>query len=152
MLIRSTLLTPLGTMFLEEKDEQVIRLVFCDSPSAAAYHSPLSLTLQTELTAYFDGRQPTFSVPLQPDLTPYQEKVFRVLSLIPYGHLTTYGELTHALSRGSAMATGQALKRNPIHILIPCHRVVGKDHQLTGYAGGLWRKKALLRLEHAPGI
>ena len=105
------------------------------------------------LDGYFAGRRPDFAPPLKPQGTPFQELVWQLLLGIPYGATTTYGELAQAVARRlgkermSAQAVGQAVGHNPIAVIIPCHRVVGSKGQLTGYAGGLERKKALLELE-----
>ena len=105
------------------------------------------------LDDYFAGRRPDFAPPLKPQGTPFQELVWQLLLDIPYGATTTYGELAQAVAqrlgkeRMSAQAVGQAVGHNPIAVIIPCHRVLGKNGQLTGYAGGLERKKALLALE-----
>ena len=105
------------------------------------------------LDGYFAGRRPDFAPPLKPQGTHFQELVWQLLLDIPYGATTTYGELAQAVAqrlgkeRMSAQAVGQAVGHNPIAVIIPCHRVVGKNGQLTGYAGGLERKKALLALE-----
>ncbi|MGM9529892.1 MAG: methylated-DNA--[protein]-cysteine S-methyltransferase [Phascolarctobacterium sp.] len=107
------------------------------------------------LDEYFAGHCPDFTPPLKPQGTPFQELVWQLLLDIPYGATTTYGELAQAVAqrlgkeRMSAQAVGQAVGRNPIAIIIPCHRVVGSKGQLTGYAGGLERKRALLELEQS---
>ncbi len=126
------------------------------------------------LDLYFSGKCPDFTPPLAPKGTPFQQKVWRLLLAIPYGKTVTYGEIAQrlvetrliaslhgttpqdALSQGislskqhmSAQAVGGAVGRNPISLIIPCHRVVGANGSLTGYAGGLERKKFLLELEH----
>ena len=99
--------------------------------------------------AYFDGRRPDpRDLPLQPLGTPFRKRVWEQLLNIPYGAVTTYGALAHALDMpGGAQAVGGAVGHNPISILIPCHRVLGADGSLIGYAGGIERKQALLRLE-----
>ena len=80
--------------------------------------------------------------------TPAQQRVWHLLAMIPYGNTVTYGELAAALADGTtAQEVGQAVGRNPVNIIVPCHRVVGKNGQLTGYAGGLNRKQFLLELE-----
>ena len=93
--------------------------------------------------------------PLAPRGTEFQRSVWRALREIPYGETTTYGELARKLGRRAASrAVGAANGANPIPIIIPCHRVIGKDGELTGYGGGLWRKRLLLELEragHLPG-
>ena len=93
----------------------------------------------------------TFDLPLSPGGTPFQRQVWEALTAIPYGETRTYGEVAAAIGRPRAVrAVGQADHRNPLPILIPCHRVVGADGSLTGYAGGLALKRALLALEGAP--
>ena len=105
------------------------------------------------LDVYFSGREPAFSVPLHLMGTAFQKEVWEILRSIPYGHTMTYGEIAKQLAekRGlphmSAQAVGGAVGRNPISILVPCHRVVGADGSLTGYAGGIDKKGRLLKLE-----
>ena len=107
------------------------------------------------LDAYFSGRAPDFTPPLRLDGTPFQRAVWELLLNIPYGRTATYGELAAALGarrdrhRPSARAVGNAVARNPVSLIVPCHRVVGAGGKLTGYAGGLDRKRRLLRLEGA---
>lgn len=101
------------------------------------------------LDAYFGGQQPDFTPPLNARGTAFEKAVWMVLLKIPYGHTATYGDIARALglSAGAARAVGGAVGRNPVSILIPCHRIVGAGGRLTGYAGGLERKRALLALE-----
>lgn len=99
------------------------------------------------LNIYFSGHEPDFMLPLSLKGTPFQQRVWKELLTIPYGQTVTYGELAHRLGCRSAQAVGGAVGRNPISIIVPCHRVVGSDGSLTGYAGGLDRKRALLQLE-----
>ncbi|MBR6951432.1 MAG: methylated-DNA--[Oscillospiraceae bacterium] len=107
------------------------------------------------LNAYFSGSNPGPVPPLAPAGTPFQRAVWEILLSIPYGQTVTYGAVANVLSgqggrRGAAArAVGSAVGRNPISLFIPCHRVVGADGGLTGYAGGLERKRALLRLEQS---
>lgn len=101
-----------------------------------------------ELEEYFAGARRSFDLPLRTAGTPFQRAVWEALLAIPYGQTRTYGELARALGRpGAARAVGGACHVNPICILIPCHRVVGAGGALTGFAGGLEIKKALLELE-----
>lgn len=105
-------------------------------------------TAVTQLTAYFAGELQAFDLPLAPKGTPFQQKVWAYLQTIPYGRTTTYGTIAQELGNPkSTRAVGAANGRNPIAIIIPCHRVIGSDGKLTGYAGGLQIKEALLRLE-----
>jgi len=104
-----------------------------------------------QLDEYFDGSRTTFDLPLAPAGTPFQRRVWDELARIPRGTTVTYGELaTRAGHPGAARAVGAAVGRNRISIVVPCHRVVGSDGTLTGYAGGLGRKAYLLALEGAP--
>lgn len=102
------------------------------------------------LDAYFSGEKPSITeLSLKPQVTPYQKKVLEILKTIPYGKTITYQEIANQLeTKSSARAVGGAVGRNPISILIPCHRVIGTNGSLTGYAGGLPLKKALLSLEN----
>ena len=102
---------------------------------------------KTWLSAYFAGCIPDFLPPLKPEGTPFQQKVWKLLLQIPYGKTCSYGELAKHLGCKSAQAVGGAVGRNPISILIPCHRVMGAAGNLTGYAGGVDKKEALLKLE-----
>ncbi len=110
--------------------------------------SPLSNQVQAQLRSYFDGIRKTFDLPIRPKGTPFQIAVWHEIAKIPYGEVRTYGQIAAAIGNPkAARAVGQAANRNPIWILIPCHRVVGSNHSLTGYAGGLPMKQALLELE-----
>lgn len=107
------------------------------------------------LDVYFSGREPDFTPPLHPAGTPFQRTVWALLGQIPYGETTTYGALAQTLAARvglasmSAQAVGGAVGHNPVSIIVPCHRVVGADGSLTGYAGGIERKIVLLCLEGA---
>jgi len=101
-----------------------------------------------QLRAYFEGRLRDFELALAPTGTEWQLTVWRALTTVPYGRTASYGELARDLDRpGSSRAVGTANGRNPISIVVPCHRVIGADGTLTGYAGGVWRKEHLLSLE-----
>lgn len=118
-------------------------------------HLPLPLSDAVRwLEIYFSGKLPEFTPPLHLIGTPFQMEVWQILLSIPYGKTTTYGEIASNLAkkRGlhsmSAQAVGSAVSKNPVSIIVPCHRVVGTNGKLTGYAGGIWRKEALLKLEN----
>lgn len=149
----------------KEEPDLVVDAVFCggcatevnkeaDEANDVNYANDVVLSKTKRwLDDYFAGRRPDFAPPLKPQGTPFQELVWQLLLGIPYGATITYGELAQAVAqrlgkeRMSAQAVGQAVGHNPIAVIIPCHRVLGKNGQLTGYAGGLERKKALLALE-----
>lgn len=107
------------------------------------------------LDIYFTGRDPGFTPPLRFRATPFREKVWKILLSIPYGRTMTYGEIARALAADSptgqmsAQAVGGAVGRNPVSLIVPCHRVVGSDRSLTGYAAGVDIKRRLLALEKA---
>ncbi len=150
--------SPLGRIFLTADGNALTGLWF----EGQKIHVPAD-TVQKEtpviadtkkwLDIYFSGRPADFSVPLRFSGTPFQNEVWRILCSVPFGTTVTYGEIARQLAekrdirRMSAQAAGGAVGRNKIAILIPCHRVIGADGSLTGYAGGLHRKLALLKLE-----
>ncbi|MEJ2586775.1 MAG: methylated-DNA--[protein]-cysteine S-methyltransferase [Deltaproteobacteria bacterium] len=102
----------------------------------------------SQLDAYFDGTRRSFDLKLALEGTPFQMSVWRILSHIPYGETLSYGELAHKIGKpGAARAVGGAVGKNPLPIVLPCHRVIGSNGSLTGFGGGLDRKKALLSLE-----
>ncbi len=106
-----------------------------------------------QLREYFDGARREFDLPLAPHGTPFQQTVWRALTRIPYGRTLAYGELARRIGKpGAARAVGMANHHNPLSIIVPCHRVIGADGALTGYGGGLDRKRWLLALEHGTGV
>ncbi|TFZ05989.1 methylated-DNA--[protein]-cysteine S-methyltransferase [Ramlibacter henchirensis] len=150
--------SPLGGMLLAATDRGLAGLWFEGQrhhPDASAWpvadQHPVITLARRQLDEYFAGRRTTFDLPL--DLqggTPFQQSVWKALLGIPAGHRTTYGALCQRIGKpAAARAVGAAVGRNPVSIVVPCHRVVGTDGSLTGYAGGLDRKTALLRLEGA---
>ncbi len=147
--------TPLGPMTLAATAHGLAGAWF----DGQAHHpGPLTAPVATdnrwllqasrELGEYFLAQRQRFDVPLDPQGTPFQQAVWQVLRGISGGALQRYGEIARQLGRPqAARAVGAAVGRNPISVIVPCHRVVGQDGSLTGYAGGLPRKEALLRLE-----
>ena len=141
--------TPVGPMVLEEEGGGLTALYLPNSPmSPVGEETPLLARGKEELLAYLAGERRDFDLPLAPQGTPFQRKVWSALADIPYGQTITYGELARRVGgpKGSR-AVGQANHRNPLPILLPCHRVVGANGTLTGYGGGLELKEWLLRLE-----
>lgn len=141
-----SLQSPLGPLTLTEIDGQVTSLEWRWSKTQE--ESGLLTIVRDQLTDYFDGRLTNFSLPLAPLGTPFQHRVWRAMCDIPYGEVRTYGDLAKAL-KTAPRAVGTACGRNPLPILIPCHRVVGANGALTGYTGGdgLASKDFLLNLE-----
>ena len=159
MLYTDSFASPLGEMLLVSDGEALCGLYFAEQkyvpalPEAKEEPSlPVFQSARDWLKRYFAGEKPVTDLPLRAAGTDFQRAVWALLSEIPYGATVTYGELADTLSaqRGrpcSARAVGAAVGRNPISLIVPCHRVLGADGSLTGYAGGLARKRALLRLE-----
>ena len=153
--------TPLGTMTAAVENDSLTGLWFVGQkyyPVACAHWQeapdhPLFAALGRRLSGYFSGGSVAEKLPLAPQGSPFQLAVWEILLTIPHGRTVSYGEIARriagerGLARMSAQAVGGAVGHNPLTILIPCHRVLGFNGRLTGYAGGLDRKLALLRLE-----
>jgi len=150
--------SPLGRMLLVASDDGLTGVYFEGQKyhpqlEAAwrrdAHHAPLRQA-KRELAEYFGGERRHFETTLTPEGTTFQRAVWKAISAVSFGKTITYGTLAQrAGSPGSARAAGAATGRNPIGIIVPCHRIVGSNGSLTGYAGGLERKRALLALEGA---
>jgi len=140
--------SPLGDLWAEVTDWGLTRLVFGPPHSELPGESPLLEALGHQLEEYWAGRLRTFSVPLDLQGSGFQQKVWQSLLTIPWGKTRTYLEQARFLGDEKAIrAVASANGRNPVAIVVPCHRVIGSDGSLTGYAGGLDRKRALLELE-----
>jgi methylated-DNA-[protein]-cysteine S-methyltransferase len=117
-------------------------------PRGACEDGEVFADIAEQLRGYFDGTRRTFDIELAPHGTEFQRDVWRALAAIPYGATTTYAAIAHAIGRPRAVrAVGAANGRNPLSIVVPCHRVIGQDGTLTGYAGGMDVKRRLLDLE-----
>lgn len=153
--------SPLGNILLAADETGLTGLWFDGEKYYAAGLDPQSMERETPplaaarrwLDVYFSGNMPDFTPPLHPIGSTFRQEVWALLLQIPYGQTTTYGALAarlaaeHGKARMSAQAVGGAVGHNPISIIVPCHRVVGADGSLTGYAGGIERKIQLLKLE-----
>lgn len=150
--------SPLGELTLVAEDDALTYLYFRHHwyrPSADTFgprvdveSDALLARVQTQLTDYLAGLRTDFDLPITLHGDAAQQRLWTLLTTIPYGDTVTYGELAAALADGTtAQEVGQAVGRNPLSIVVPCHRVVGRNGQLTGYAGGLKRKQFLLELE-----
>lgn len=139
--------TPVGTLWIEEADGAV-SCVTSRPLSGPEGNAPVLEQAKKELTEYFAGTRKTFSVPLNPRGTDFQRAVWAALREIPYGETRSYGQIAAQVGNPKAgRAVGMANNRNPIAIIVPCHRVIGANGSLTGYAGGLNVKEELLALE-----
>ena len=154
---QTTINTPLGKLLLARTAKGLAGVWF-----EGQKHHPEPLTIVRRpddallrraadlLHDYFAGKDVVFDIPLDLQGTPFQRSVWQALLAIPEGQTRSYGEIAKSLGAASAVrAVGSAVGRNPLSVIVPCHRVIGSDGSLTGYAGGVERKRALLQLEHA---
>ncbi len=142
--------TPLGPLIARTNGHALATLTFDggDIDPARDTASPVLDRLEEELSAYFAGTLRAFDTPLAPVGTPFQQRVWSALRDIPYGQTRSYVDIARQIGcPGGQRAVGVANARNPIPILIPCHRVINARGALHGYGGGLWRKRLLLELE-----
>ncbi|PKV63246.1 methylated-DNA--[protein]-cysteine S-methyltransferase [Pontibacter ramchanderi] len=146
--------SPLGQLRISGTDQGITEVRFCEEEVALTDLTddlPICLVdCKQQLEEYFSGKRNTFDLKLAPAGTPFQKQVWQELLGIAHGKTTSYMAVSKAVSGEKAIrAVGAANGRNPICIVVPCHRVIGSDGSLTGYAGGLWRKEWLLRHEGA---
>jgi len=158
-----TIDSPVGPLRLTSDGEALTEVLFVDAADAATAGPtatadtpapgavPVLAEAHRQLAAYFAGELEQFSLPLAPAGSDFQRRVWSELEKIPFGETASYGEIAARLGLppGASRAVGAANGMNPIAIVVPCHRVIGADGTLTGYAGGLERKRYLLRLESA---
>ena len=144
--------TPLGVAKIEGDENGVSVISILDDTASVSKEIPENLKLAvSELNDYFDGKRFDFSFPTNPTGTEFQKNVWKELVQIPFGKTTSYMDLSKKLGDVKAIrAVASANGKNPLWIVVPCHRVIGSNGSLTGYAGGLWRKKWLLEHETPP--
>jgi methylated-DNA-[protein]-cysteine S-methyltransferase len=150
MLVAATPTGLVRTAFDKERTDDVLTELSARI-SPRVLEAPARLDgVRRELDEYFDGRRHEFDLPLDVRVAPFHEEVLRELARVPYGQVDTYGHLAALVGRPkAARAVGTVMNRNPIPIVLPCHRIVGANGSLTGYGGGLPAKKLLLELEGA---
>ena len=141
--------SPVGPLTLAERDGALVRIAFGREGAGACDHTTLLDEAARQLAEYFGGRRRDFDLPLAPAGTPFQREVWAALRTIPYGQTRSYKDIAAAVGRPRACrAVGMANNRNPLPIVIPCHRVIGASGALTGYAGGVDVKRRLLEIEN----
>lgn len=152
-MISTYLDSPVGGLRLHSDGTALTAIDFDAVPSEADGTDAVLQEASRQLRAYFAGERTDFELCLAPHGTPFQHRVWDELRRIPYGCTVSYGQVAArlALERGASRAVGAANGANPIPIVVPCHRVVGARGDLTGYGGGIERKRALLALE-SPGL
>lgn len=148
--------SPIGLMKISASDTGLLSVLFTDeakelqTDQSDISGNGISCDTAQQLAEYFTGKRKIFDIPLSPSGSPFQQSVWEELVKIPYGKTDCYSAIAHKLNNPlSVRAVGAANGKNPISIIVPCHRIIGMDGSLTGYAGGLWRKEYLLHLEGA---
>jgi len=159
ILYRAEHASPVGVLTLVASETHLVGVYFenhkVGGPPAHAKlgASAAIAAARLQLDSYFDGGRREFDLPIAPRGTLFQRQVWSALERIPFGRTRTYGDIANALGAPkAARAIGAAVGRNPISIVVPCHRVIGASGALTGFAGGIERKQALLDLEQAPSL
>ena len=145
--------TPLGGLRLHSQAGLLTAIDFDAEPQGQRVEDSVLEEAERQLSEYFDGKRTEFDLPLASEGSEFQKKVWAELRRIPYGETATYGDIARRLGYEPVIsrAVGVANASNPLPIVVPCHRVIGSDGKLTGYAGGVARKQALLELEQ-PGL
>ena len=140
--------SPVGLLLIEADDKAITSLSFQEIKEKQVHSSSIIEECTRQLEEYFSGKRKSFDVPLAPAGTSFQQGVWNQLQKIPFGKTVSYLQLARELGDEKKIrAAGSANGRNPIAIIIPCHRVIGSDGSLVGYGGGLWKKKWLLEFE-----
>jgi methylated-DNA-[protein]-cysteine S-methyltransferase len=144
--------SPIGELFLTANDRAITGIFFRQTNNFSQSNNPAIIgQAQQQLSEYFTGKRQVFDLPIEFVGTDFQKRVWSALLTIPYGEIRSYADIAKQVGSPKAVrAVGLANSKNPISIIAPCHRVIGSNGKLTGYAGGLHNKEFLLRLEHAP--
>jgi methylated-DNA-[protein]-cysteine S-methyltransferase len=144
----TTYMSPVGPLQLVADEDALLQLNFAQTAGERHDASPILAATCAQLDEYFAGTRTTFDIPLRLEGSPWEQRVWEALLGIDYGETTSYGAIAVQVGApGSARAVGAANGRNPVAIVVPCHRVIGASGKLTGYGGGLERKSTLLDLE-----
>jgi methylated-DNA-[protein]-cysteine S-methyltransferase len=147
MTFSAQLPSPVGPLVLEGDDDRLTRLGF-GTPASPQGDAAAVAAAAIQLEQYFAGERTEFDLDLEPRGTPFERRVWDAVRAIPYGETASYADIARRIGRpGACRAVGRANGRNPLAVIVPCHRVVGSDGSLTGYAGGIDAKRVLLDLE-----
>ena len=140
--------SPIGTIEIVTDGEYLLELKFIDEKEQGGSRNKIILETKKQLQEYFAGKRKKFDLPLKLEGTEFQKSVWKALQTIPYGAVVTYSDVAEMIGKPKAVrAVGQANNKNKLPVVVPCHRVVGKNGKLVGYAAGLWRKEFLIELE-----
>lgn len=150
MLYYDYLASPLGLVEVTASEQGVVAVTFCDMPRQPVQPQRLVQEAKRQLIAYFTQELSEFDLPLAATGTVFQQQVWQALTTVPYGQTASYGDIAKAINNPKGVrAVGLANGKNPIAIIVPCHRIIGANGTLTGYAGGLDKKAWLLAHEGA---
>ena len=140
--------TPLGTLEFKASEKGITQAIFCGEQQSVIKTNGITDCCKTQLLEYFDGKRQVFDIPLDPQGTAFQQSVWACLSKIPFGEVFTYLDIAKMVNKPKgSQAVGGANGRNPISVIVPCHRVIGSTGDMTGFGGGIPTKEALIRLE-----
>jgi methylated-DNA-[protein]-cysteine S-methyltransferase len=143
-----TMTTPVGTLLIQASAKGITHVDFIETERPESHPNALTTGCKQQLQEYFDGKRKTFDLPLEQQGTAFQKSIWANLLKIPFGQAVSYRDIADRVNNRKAVrAVGAANGKNPIAIIVPCHRVIGSDRSLTGYAGGLQRKAWLLKHE-----
>jgi methylated-DNA-[protein]-cysteine S-methyltransferase len=143
-----TMNTPIGTLVIKATAQGISWVDFIETEEPEVKHNEITSRCKQQLQEYFDGKRKSFDLPLDQQGTNFQKSIWDCLSRIPFGQAVSYRDIADMVNNRKAVrAVGAANGKNPIAIIVPCHRVIGTDRTLTGYAGGLRRKAWLLKHE-----
>ena len=141
--------TPVGLLEIQASEKGISRVIFCESKNSESTPNSHTQNCKQQLEEYFAGKRQTFDLPLDQVGTKFQQQVWHCLLQLPFGTSASYGQIANMMDNPKAVrAVGAANGKNPISIIVPCHRVIGQNGTLTGYAGGLTRKAWLLNHEN----
>lgn len=140
--------SPIGEIKIEASEKEIVAIKFTDCESNVGKPNEITKNCEKQLQEYFLGKRKTFEIALNPAGTEFQKKLWKKICQIPYGKTVSYKEIAKSIGNDKAVrAVGTAIGKNPIAIIVPCHRVIGSNGSMTGYAYGINKKIALLRLE-----
>jgi methylated-DNA-[protein]-cysteine S-methyltransferase len=143
-----TMNTPIGVLVIKASAQGISRVDFIETAKLKVQPNEITIRCKQQLQEYFDGKRKSFDLPLDQQGTIFQKSIWDCLSRIPFGQAVSYRDIAEMVNNRKAVrAVGAANGKNPVAIIVPCHRVIGSDQTLTGYAGGLQRKAWLLKHE-----
>jgi len=137
--------SPIGLIMIEAKDEDIIRVSFVDIATLSEKGSPILEKAKKQMAEYFEGKRKEFDLPISFEGTEFEKKVFKALTEVDYGKVASYKDIAIKVGHNKAYrAIGGTNHKNKLAIIVPCHRIIGSNGKMTGYASGIWRKTWLL--------